>query len=456
MSAQQSFYRRPLPPSLVGLSSTEGRKRFTEALQGGTAEAFFALIEQFQTQSEPAYCGLTTLSVVLNALSIDPQRVWKGPWRWFSEELLDCCRNLETIKKFGISVDEFSCIARCNGALTSVVRNASLERWRDDIMKFSSQCNEFLVSSFDRQSIGQTGSGHFSPLAAYHKGTDSVLVLDVARFKYSPFWVSVPTLLKAMQPIDKVSGRSRGYVILKRSQISAMPLSCRLVTSYQNLGEDMLHIQEHIFPQLVAALKERTSSEEEALEHFARAAGEIVHYLNENCTELREEVGAETTTDKGSDDSTTKNKCSERCGKPVTELNSTAEARAVCCRPICLCKPKPIPGVVDAIQDIGRAVRETKLYKVLASTRYSSGLSDTRIITASCAPLESTVTFLIAVLALNRLEFERASPNVCANFFGWDREPLKTEILALRQQLANSISSWQERDVNDETLRSAS
>lgn len=47
--------------------------------------------------SEPAYCGLGTLAMVLNALAIDPQRIWKGPWRWFSEELLDCCSPLEVL-----------------------------------------------------------------------------------------------------------------------------------------------------------------------------------------------------------------------------------------------------------------------------------------------------------------------------------------------------------------------
>ena len=41
-------------------------------------EGFFKLISYYQTQSEPAYCGLATLSMVLNALSIDPGRKWKG------------------------------------------------------------------------------------------------------------------------------------------------------------------------------------------------------------------------------------------------------------------------------------------------------------------------------------------------------------------------------------------
>lgn len=54
-------------------------------------------------------CGLAALSMILNALQIDPKRLWKVPWRWFSEDLLDCCAPLEEVKKKGITFDEFSC-----------------------------------------------------------------------------------------------------------------------------------------------------------------------------------------------------------------------------------------------------------------------------------------------------------------------------------------------------------
>jgi len=54
------------------------QKLFIEAVQNGTMEGFYKLISHFQTQSEPAYCGLASLSMVLNALAIDPGRTWKG------------------------------------------------------------------------------------------------------------------------------------------------------------------------------------------------------------------------------------------------------------------------------------------------------------------------------------------------------------------------------------------
>lgn len=105
----ESFYKRPLPPHLISFSSAEGKKLFKEALEKGIIESYWKLAEQFHTQSEPAClfclsllnmidCGLATLAMVLNALQIDPQRVWKGPWRWFSEDLLDCCVPLEVFR----------------------------------------------------------------------------------------------------------------------------------------------------------------------------------------------------------------------------------------------------------------------------------------------------------------------------------------------------------------------
>ena len=37
---------------------------------------FFRLIGQFRTQDEPAFCGLGSLARVLNALNVDPMRIW--------------------------------------------------------------------------------------------------------------------------------------------------------------------------------------------------------------------------------------------------------------------------------------------------------------------------------------------------------------------------------------------
>ena len=207
---QGTLYRRPLPAEVIAFSSDAGREVFAQALASGGLRGYFPLAEQFHTQSDPAFCGLGSLVVALNALAIDPERLWKGPWRWFAEDILDCCVPLAQIRERGLDIDELACLARCNGAEVDLIRatEANLDGWRDDL-RMSAQGDAVLIASYDRAGMGQTGSGHFSPIGGYHAARDLALVLDVARFKYPPHWVSAERLWRAMQPIDPATGHPR-------------------------------------------------------------------------------------------------------------------------------------------------------------------------------------------------------------------------------------------------------
>ena len=212
-----TLYRRPLPTDAVAFSSTAGREIFAEALASGGLGGYFPLAEQFHTQSDPSFCGLGSLVVALNALGIDPERLWKGPWRWFAEDLLDCCVPLSEVRQRGLDIDELACLARCNGAEVDVVRatETNLDDWREFVCR-AAKGDAVLIASYDRASLGQTGSGHFSPVGGYHATRDLALILDVARFKYPPHWVSAQQLWRAMQPADPETGRPRGWILLRR------------------------------------------------------------------------------------------------------------------------------------------------------------------------------------------------------------------------------------------------
>lgn len=212
----QTFHRRPLPSDAIAFSSAEGRGVFSEALASEGLNGYFPLAEQFHTQSDPAFCGLGSLVVALNALSIDPGRLWKGPWRWFSEELLDCCVPLTNVRERGVDVDEFACLARCNGAEVEVHRSdaSSLEDWRA-ALAIAASGEAVVIAAYDRAAMGQTGSGHFSPIGGYHASRDLALILDVARFKYPPHWVSAESLWRAMARIDPSTGQTRGWLVVR-------------------------------------------------------------------------------------------------------------------------------------------------------------------------------------------------------------------------------------------------
>jgi glutathione gamma-glutamylcysteinyltransferase len=225
----ETLYRRPLPSEAIAFSSPEGRQVFAEALAAGGLDGYFPLAEQFHTQSDPAFCGLGSLVVALNALGIDPGRLWKGPWRWFAEELLDCCVPLSQVRERGLDVEELACLARCNGADVELHRAdaTNLDALRA-ALAVAARGEAVLVASYDRSAMGQTGSGHFSPVGGHHAARDLVLILDVARFKYPPHWVSAERLWQAMQPVDPATGRARGWMVLRpRQQGIALGFSVR-------------------------------------------------------------------------------------------------------------------------------------------------------------------------------------------------------------------------------------
>lgn len=134
--------------------------------------------------------GLSSLTMVLNALAIDPGRVWKGPWRWMHESMLDCCGKcdetvllsfllllscrvvvlslvfvfmssvdviithsvpLEEVKSTGVTFDQLTCLAVCNGATCNSYRatndDQELQRFRRQLLCVSQACGWQMIVS---------------------------------------------------------------------------------------------------------------------------------------------------------------------------------------------------------------------------------------------------------------------------------------------------------------------
>jgi glutathione gamma-glutamylcysteinyltransferase len=216
-ASPRTLYRRALPIEAIAFASPQGRKFFAEALAARGMDGYFPLAEQFHTQSDPSFCGPGSLVVALNALGIDPGRSWKGPWRWFAEDLLDCCASLADIREHGLNIDQVACLARCNGANAGVQRAdaTNLPAWRRALAT-AANGDGIVIASYDRAEMGQTGSGHFSPIGGYHAARDLVLILDVARFKYPPHWVPAEQLWRAMHALDPATNEARGWITLRR------------------------------------------------------------------------------------------------------------------------------------------------------------------------------------------------------------------------------------------------
>ena len=236
-SSSMGFYCRALPSTLIPFSSPKGKQLFKEALVAGTMESFFPLSEQFVTQSEPSFCALSSLAMVLNTLKYDPKKIWKGIWRWVDEETLQCesskvCgHSLENIRSKGMAFFDFEALARCHNVniqsypvddnCLDGCHSHQYEHFRKLVIASSSSkdAHAFIVCNFSRKYLGQTGDGHFSPLGGYHSGENLVLVMDVARFKYPPYWVPLSELYEAMMCRDKAVNEPRGYFVIHSHEI---------------------------------------------------------------------------------------------------------------------------------------------------------------------------------------------------------------------------------------------
>jgi hypothetical protein len=160
-------------------------------------------------------------------LNIDPGSIWKGNWRYFDENTLRTCDKrkpkddpLQNIMVEGITFEEFLYLAECNGASISpfLASNTTLAQFRSAILAACTRRLDDirLVCSYNRSTLDQTGTGHFSPIAGYHSQEDLVLILDVARFKYPSHWIPIELLWQSMCTIDSTTGKSRGFYLITK------------------------------------------------------------------------------------------------------------------------------------------------------------------------------------------------------------------------------------------------
>ncbi|WP_084484891.1 phytochelatin synthase family protein [Methylosinus sp. LW3] len=210
--------RLPLSDNLVDLRSAQGREWFLEA---EAREAYWPLSSEFVTQKNGSFCGVATLAMLLNALDIPAPAGGEGQGSFSQDNLFsektEAVVKQENILRRGMTLDEFGGLVASFGLEAKVTHavQSSLAAFRASAIEQLSRKRRHVVVNYQRAALGQTRSGHISPLAAYDAKTDRFLLLDVARYKYPPVWIAAAELFDAMNTIDAGNeGRSRGFVLI--------------------------------------------------------------------------------------------------------------------------------------------------------------------------------------------------------------------------------------------------
>lgn len=212
----------PLPQNLINLNSNEGAALLqdSEALQ-----SYWPLSIHFVTQENQAFCGVATIVMVLNALGVPAPAIPEfEPYKTFTQENVftpatEKVLPQETLRKMGMTLDQVGGFISTYGVKAEVrhASETSLEEFRTLARDNLGAPNRHVIVNYLRKSIGQEKGGHISPLAAYDADTDRFLLLDVARYKYPPVWISAAELFNAMNTTDSDNqDRARGFVLISR------------------------------------------------------------------------------------------------------------------------------------------------------------------------------------------------------------------------------------------------
>lgn len=205
--------------NLVYLNTNEGAQRLVHAELN---KPYFLIAPYVDTQENMGFCAPASIAAVLNSLPGIPRPTGSQyqPYRYFTQTSLfnpttNRIKRYDVVAHGGLTLAEASKFLDAHGVSNRIYYGSdlSVSQLRTLIKHALNNPHARIIADFDRRIFGQAGAGHYSPLVAYDGASDSVLIADVAKFKYPFFWVPVETLLASIRTIDAESGRSRGLII---------------------------------------------------------------------------------------------------------------------------------------------------------------------------------------------------------------------------------------------------
>ncbi|MFL5333606.1 MAG: phytochelatin synthase family protein [Geminicoccaceae bacterium] len=229
----------PLPSRLASLLGAKGQRLLATCT---ACTNYAAIAASFTTQVTQAFCGVASSITVLNASAAtkpltDPYK----PYPYFTQcnifnAMARARLDLDTVSNEGLTLSQATWLinaqqgvhatcwhaGRTNGPAVplgvpgcGVARSA--EQFRHVAREALGRPQRYLLVNFWRATLSDDhqGGGHFSPLAAYNGRADDLLLMDVARYKYPPFWVDTDLLWQAMATTDTSSGRHRGFIVVE-------------------------------------------------------------------------------------------------------------------------------------------------------------------------------------------------------------------------------------------------
>ena len=194
--------------------------------RGAVAGDFWRLMPFYVPQSNDYACSVASIAIVFNAATKGRAGIPDTERNITQDMLLERIREVpvrELVSKeglqgrHGLTLDELRIAveqtARILGVRAHVsahsFRNRSMEEFRKILRANEEDPTDFLPVHFVQDDLTGARGGpyaHISPVGAYDGATRRVLILDVDREWYSPYWASDEDLLAASTHVTKSLG----------------------------------------------------------------------------------------------------------------------------------------------------------------------------------------------------------------------------------------------------------
>src|SRR5215510_2551112 len=178
-------------------------------LRAAPARGYWSLAPHYVCQITDCACSLASATMVINAISGERLRA-PGSMMMTQEALLLAVNDevwhkgsgkdggngvtlteLEALLRKGLAANDL----RAEIAAVPIGDKADAAKAADGLRRDMEACEQgrqlVIANYFSETAIGSGDYGHFSPVAAYDARRDEVLVMDVWRYEYEPYWIPV-------------------------------------------------------------------------------------------------------------------------------------------------------------------------------------------------------------------------------------------------------------------------
>jgi len=203
------------------------------------APDFWKLIGHYQGQEKPDSCSVAAVAMVMNAIARTEGGLKASDANFRQDRLLEevrAARWKERVTAKGWEGRKGLTLAELEEVTAAALKTYGLAGWtvsrrafeaatpqalgelRGILAANEASADDFVIVHFLQDKLTDDPGGpyaHISPVGAYDAASDRVLILDVDREYYSPYWVGLERLLVALSSRTAAYGHG-GLLIVRR------------------------------------------------------------------------------------------------------------------------------------------------------------------------------------------------------------------------------------------------